>query len=58
MPAMRLSEACLEAPDVGALVCGVHLCGDGFAGGRQVGVPKGSPALRGPELCWVGGCAG
>ena len=37
---MRLSEACLEALDVGALVCGVHLSGGGFAGGGQVVVPK------------------
>ena len=55
MPAMRLSEARLEAPDVGALVRGAHPCGGGFAGGGQVGVPKGRPALQGPQLCGVGG---
>ena len=55
MPAMRLSEARLEAPDVGALVCGLHPSGGGFAGGGQVGIPKGRPALWGPQLCGVGG---
>ena len=60
---MRLSEACLEAPDVGALVRGVHVCGGGIDGGGQVGVPKGRPALEGPQLggrggtCWVEECA-
>ena len=39
---MRLSEACLGAPDVGALVCGVHPSGGGFIGGGQVGVQKSS----------------
>ena len=59
MPAMRLSEARLEAPDVGALVRGAHPCGGGFAGGGQAGVPKGRPALRGPQLCGVrGGLSG
>ena len=63
MRAMRLSEAHLEAPDVGALVCGAHPSGSGFAGGGQVGVPKERPALQGPQLggvrgvCWVGECA-
>ena len=33
MPAMRLSEACREVPDLGALVHGVHLCGGSFSGG-------------------------
>ena len=47
---MRLSEACLEAPDIGALVCRVHLSGGGFTPGVQVGVPKGCPALWGPQL--------
>ena len=55
MPAMCLSEARLKAPDVGALVCGAHPCGGGFAGGSKVGVPKGRPALRGPQLRLVGG---
>ena len=55
MPAMRLSEACLEASDVGALVRGVHPRGGGFVGGGQVGVPKGRPALRGPQLRGFGG---
>ena len=35
---MRLSEACLEASDVGGLARGVHPCGGGFVGGGQVGV--------------------
>ena len=55
MPAMRLSEACLEASDVGALVRGVHPCGRGFVGGGQVGILKGRPALRGPQLRGAGG---
>ena len=52
---MRLSEARLEASDIGALACGVHLLGGGFVGGGQVGVPKGRPALRGLQLRGVGG---
>ena len=52
---MRLSEACLDASDVGALACGVHLGGGGFVGGGQVGVSKGRPALWGPQLRGVGG---
>ena len=55
VPAMRLSAACLEASDVSALVRRVHQCGGGFAGSGQVGVPKGRPALRGPQLCRFGG---
>ena len=55
MPAMRLSEERLDASDVGALVRGVHPCGGGFIGGGQVGVPKGRPALRGPQLRGVRG---
>ena len=55
MPAMRLSEARLEAPDVGAVVRGAHLCGGGVTRGRQVGVPKGRTALQGVQLCGVGG---
>ena len=54
MPAVRLPEARLEASDVGALVCEAHLRADGIVGGGQVGVPKGRPALRGPQLCGVG----
>ena len=50
MPAMRLSEACLEAPDVGALVRGFHLCRGGCTGGGQVGVPKRRPDLQGPKI--------
>ena len=53
---MRLYEACLEAPDVGALVRRVHPCGCGFAGGSQVGVPKGRPALQGPHR-WASLCS-
>ena len=52
---MCLSEARLEASDVGALVRGVHPRGGSFVGGRQVGVQKGSPALWGPQLRGVGG---
>ena len=55
MPAMRLSEACLEASDVGALARRVHARGGGFVGGGQVGVLKGCPALRGPQLRGLGG---
>ena len=51
---MRLSEARLEAPDVGALVYEADPCGGGFAQGGQVGVPKGRPALPGRQLCGVG----
>ena len=54
MPAVRLSEARLEASDVGALVREAHLLGGGLVGGGQVGVPKGRPALRGPPLRGVG----
>ena len=54
MPAVCLSEARLEASDVGALVCEAHPCGGGPVRGRQVGVPKGRPALRGLQLCGVG----
>ena len=63
MPAMRLSEARLEASDVGALVAEAHPCGSGLVGGGQVGVRKGRPALRWPQLralgvvCWVEECA-
>ena len=55
MPAVHLSEACLEASDVGTLACGVHPLGGGFVGGSQVGVPKGRSALQGPQLRGVGG---
>ena len=48
---MRVSEARLENPYVGALVRGAHPCSGGFTGGGQVGVPKGRSALRGPQLC-------
>ena len=54
MPAVRLSEARLEASDVGALVREAHSRGGGLVGGSQVGVPKGHPALRGPQLPGVG----
>ena len=47
---MRLSEACLEAPDVGKLGSRVHLCGDGFTVGSQVGVRKELQALLKPQL--------
>ena len=55
MSAMRLSEACLEASDVGVLVRGVHPRGGGCVRGGQVGVPKGRSALWGPQLRGVGG---
>ena len=54
MPAVPLSEARLEASDVGALVREADLRGGRLVGGGQVGVPKGRPALRGPQLCRVG----
>ena len=54
MPAMRLSEARLQASDVGALFRGVHLCGGGFVCGGHVGVPKGRATLRGPQLRGLG----
>ena len=54
MPAVRLSEARLEASDVGALVREAHSRGGGLVGGGQVGVLKGRPALRGPQLRGVG----
>ena len=63
MPAVCLSEARLEASDLGALVCEAHLCGGGLVGGGQVGVLKGRPVLRGLLLrgvglvCWVEECA-
>ena len=54
MPAVRLSEACLEASDVGALVREAHLRGGRLLVGGQVGVLKGHPALQGPQLREVG----
>ena len=54
MPAVRFSEAGLEVSDVGALVREAHPRGRGLVGGGQVGVPKGRPALRGPQLRGVG----
>ena len=54
MPAVRLSEARLEACDAGALVREAHPHGGGLIGGGQVGVPKGRPALRGPQLRGLG----
>ena len=54
MPAVCLSEARLEASDVGALLREAHPCGGGLVGGGQVGIPKGRPALRVLQLCVVG----
>ena len=54
MPAVRLSEARLEAFDVGALVRDAHPRGGGLVGGGQVGVPKRRPALWGPQLRGLG----
>ena len=54
MPAVCLSEARLEASDVGALVCEAHPRGGGLVGGGQVGVPKGRPALRALQLRGLG----
>ena len=51
---MCLSEARLEASDVGALVREAHPCGGGLVGGGQVGVPKRRPALQGLLLCGLG----
>ena len=58
MPAMRLSEARLEARDVGALVRGAHQCSCGFAGGGQVGVRKDAQPSRGLSCVGWWGCAG
>ena len=55
VPAMRLSEAFLEASDVDALVRGVHPLGDSFVGGGQVGFLRGRPALLGHQLRRLGG---
>ena len=54
MPALRLLEVRLEASDVGTLVREAHPRGGGLVGGGQVGVPKGRPALWGPQLRWLG----
>ena len=54
MPAVCLSEACLEVSDVGALVREAHPCGGGHVGDVQMGVLEGRPALRGLQLCGVG----
>ena len=54
MPAVCLSEARLEASDVGALVREAHPCGGGPVLGGQVGVLKGRPALRGFQLWGLG----
>ena len=55
MPAMGLSEAHLEAPDVGALVRRAHPCGGGFAVGGQWASRKDTEPSGGPHLCGVGG---
>ena len=63
MPAVRLSEARLEASEVGELAREAHSRGGDLIRGRQVGVSKGQPALRAPQLrgvgvvCWVEECA-
>ena len=60
---MRLSEARLEASDVGALVRGVHLCGAGFVRGGQVGARKdvqpsgGLSRVGGGGVCRLEECA-
>ena len=54
MPAVCLSEARLDASDVGSLVREAHPCGGGLVGGGQVGVPKRHRALWGLLLCGVG----
>ena len=51
---MCLSETRFEASDVGALVREAHPCGGGLVRGGHVGVPKGRPALWGPQLCGLG----
>ena len=45
MPAMRLSDAHLKVLDAVTLVSGFHLCGGGFAGSGEVGVPEGFAVL-------------
>ena len=45
-----LSEARLEASDVGALVCEAHPCGGGLVEGRQVGVPEKTPSPPGASI--------
>ena len=52
---MRLSEARLEASDVGALVRWVHPCGGSFVGGGQVGVLKRTSSPPGTSAAWNGG---
>ena len=54
MRAVRVSEARLEASDVGTLVREAHSRGGGLVGGGQVGVLKRCPALRGAQLRAVG----
>ena len=54
MLAVRLSEARLEASDVDALVREAHRRGGCLVRGGRMGVPKGRPALRGPQLRGVG----
>ena len=64
MPAVCLSEARLQASDVGALVREAHPRGGGLVGGGQVGDLKGRPALQGLQqrvmgvVCRVEECAG
>ena len=63
MPAVHLSEARLEASDVGALVLEAHPRGGSLVGDGQVGVLKGRSALHGRQLrgfgvvCQVEECA-
>ena len=54
MPAMRLSEARLEASDVGALVRGVHPSGGGFVQGWPGGRPERTPSPSGASAAWGG----
>ena len=51
---MRLSEARLEASDVGALFREAHPRGGGLIRGGQMGVQKTRPALWGPQLRRLG----
>ena len=55
MPAVRLSEARLEASDVGALVREAHSRGGGLLGHGQNGRPRQTPSPLGASAAWGGG---
>ena len=56
--ALRLSEARLEAPEVGALVRWVNLCGGGFAWGGQWASRRDAQLSRGLSCVGWGGVSG